>query len=137
MTLETRIHNIKVWFGEYWAWWVTLNLCSFVLLFAYGCEPKTKSLYESGGKITRAELQTELGLLLARAEAGTKDLDRQDKIRNLIFENAIFIAQGGQVNPVGVVTSIMALLGIGATVDDLRLRNERKKQPVLDPVKPR
>lgn len=137
MTLETRIHNIKVWFGEYWAWWITLNLCSFILLFAYGCEPKTKSLTTPDRKVTRAELQTELGLILARAESGTEDLDRQDKIRNLIFENAVFIAQGNQVNPIGVVTSVLALLGIGATVDDVRLRNERKKQPKLDPVIPR
>lgn len=137
MTLKTRIHNLKLWFGEYWAWWITLNLCSFVLLFAYGCEPKTKSLINENEKITRAELQSELGLLLARAKRGTEDLDRQDKIRNLIFENAIFIAQGGQVNPIGVVTSILALLGIGVTVDDVRLRNERKKQPVLDPTVPR
>lgn len=136
MTLETRIHNIKVWFGEYWAWWVTLNLCSFILLYAYGCEPKTKSLTRPGEKITRIELQTELELFLARAAAGKKDLDRQEQIRDMIFNQALVIAQGNQVNPIGVVTSILALLGIGATADDIRLRRQRKNQPVLDPTVP-
>lgn len=132
MTLKTRLHNIKVWFGEYWAWWVTLNLCSFILLYAYGCEPKTDSLISADKKVTRIELQTELELFLARARAGEKDLERQEQIRDMIFNQALVIAQGNQVNPLGVVTSLLAILGIGATIDDVRLRRERKKQPVLD-----
>lgn len=136
MTLETRIHNIKVWFGEYWTWWVTLNLCSFILLYAYGCEPKTKSISGSGKMVNRIELQAELEHFVARAVTGQKDIDRQEQIRDMIFNQALVIAQGNQVNPIGVVTSLLALLGVGATVDDVRLRRERKKQPVLDPTGP-
>lgn len=136
MSLKTRLHNLKVWFGEYWAWWVTLNLCSFILLYAYGCEPKTKSLISADKKVTRIELQTELELFLARAKAGKKDLDRQEQIREIIFNQALVIAQGNQINPVGVITSVLALLGIGATVDDVRLRRQRKRQPVLDKPDP-
>lgn len=134
MTLETRLHNLKVWFGEYWAWWITLNLCSIILLYAYGCEPKTASLISANKKVTRIELQTELELFLARARVGRKDLDRQEQIRDMIFNQALVIAQGNQVNPLGVLTSILAILGIGATADDIRLRRERKKQPTLNRV---
>lgn len=132
MTLETRLHNIKVWFGEYWAFATSFFICSLVLLYAYGCEPKTASLISADKKVTRIELQTELELFLARARAGKKDLERQEQIRDMIFNQALVIAQGNQVNPLGVLTSILAILGIGATADDLRLRRERKKQPMLD-----
>lgn len=110
-----------------------MNLCSFILIYAYGCEPKTKSLTRPGGKVTRIELQTELELFIARAAAGKKDLDRQDEIRDFIFNQALVIAQGNTVNPIGVLTGVLAILGIGATADDIRLRRQRKKEPYLDP----
>lgn len=134
MTLETRIHNIKVWFGEYWAFATSFFIIMLVLLYAYGCEPKTKSLTTPSVKVTREELQTELELFLARARAGEKDLVRQEQIRDMIFNQALVIAQGNQVNPLGVLTSILAILGIGATVDDVRLRRQRKNTPTLDRV---
>lgn len=136
MSLETKLHNLKLWFGEYWAWWTTLNLCSFILLYAYGCEPKTASLISADKKVTRIELQTELELFLARARAGEADIARQEQIRDMIFNQALVIAQGNQVNPLGVLTSVLAILGIGATADDIRLRRQRKKQPVLDKADP-
>ena len=134
MTLETKIHNLKLWFGEYWTWWVTLNICSLVLLYAYGCQPKTKSLTQPDHKVTRSELQTEIEMLLAKARIGEADLERQEEIRNLIFNQTLLVAQGQPVSPLGVMTSILAILGIGATADDVRLRKQRKKQPIYNPT---
>lgn len=132
MTLEQRLNNIKLWFGEYWLLWITGNLCVFLAFYAYGCEPKTKSLTDPAVKITRLELNEELDTLLIKAKIGEADLDRQEEIRNMIFNQTLLIAQGNQVNPIGIVTTLMAIFGIGATADDIRLRKQRKKEPVYD-----
>ena len=99
------------------------GLLSFgLLIFAYGCEPTTRSLVNPNTKVTSAELETEFKVLLLQHEARTADIGRQQEIRNLIFQTALATAESDGVNPLGVITSIMTILGIGALGDDLRLR---------------
>lgn len=98
------------------------------VFWAYGCEPKTTSMLDPGRKVDRSELTAELEILLTRHKSKIDDLDRQVAIRNVIFEQSLIIAQGGSVNPLGILTAALAILGIGTTVDDVRLRRERKKQ---------
>lgn len=97
-----------------------------MLFYAYGCEPKTRSLLDPNRKINRQDLTFEMQTLLNRSEVGFADLDHQIEIRNLIFQQGLLIAQGGSINPLGVITSVMAVLGIGAAADDIRLRKKIK-----------
>jgi len=101
--------------------------CILLLVFAYGCQPQTKSLIDPNEKVTRAELDYEIETLLARSKIRLADLDRQEELRSLLFEQTFIIAESGTVNPVGIITALMAIMGIGATADDIRLRKKQKK----------
>lgn len=114
---------------------ITLNICIFLVWYAYGCEPKTTSLIDPQRKVDRAQLKTEIELLIMQSENRIADLDRQVAIRKAIFEQGLLIAQTGSINPLGVATSLLAVLGIGMTADDIRLRKKIKKQPEPKPLK--
>lgn len=104
----------------------SLIICGLMLLYAYGCEPKTTSLIEPSRKVTRPELVTELDILIAKSDIAFSDLERQEKLRSLILQQTLTFHQTGIVDPVGLITSLMAVLGIGAVADDVRLRKKIK-----------
>jgi len=76
--------------------------------------------------VTRDELHDELSFIIAQAETRFKSLDRQDELKQLITDQALLFAQGGAINPIGLLTANAALLGIGATVDNVRRRKKEK-----------
>lgn len=97
-----------------------------LLLYAYGCEPETTSLIRAGEKVNREQLLTEMDLLEYKLEKGIADLDQQQRIRDLVFQQGLIVAQSGGINPVGIITTLMSVLGIGAVADDVRLRKKIK-----------
>ncbi len=101
-------------------------VAGFLLVYAYGCEPQTSSLITPGEKVTRTELITEIDLLEFKLERGIADLDQQQRIRDLVFQQGLIAAQTGTVNPVAVITGLMSVLGVGALADDVRLRKKIK-----------
>lgn len=117
-------------------WIISINVAIFVIAYAYGCEPKTQSLIYPERKVTRPELTTELELLESRASSGYNDLDRKERIRNIVLNQSLVIAQSGSVNPVGVITSILAILGLGVGADDVRLRKKIKETLQYGPPEP-
>lgn len=117
-------------------WLISINIAIFVITYAYGCEAKTKSMIYPDVKVTRSELTTELELLESRASRGYNDLDRKERIRNIVLNQSLVIAQSGSVNPVGVIMSIMSVLGLGVAADDVRLRKKIKNTITYEPVGP-
>lgn len=107
-------------------WIFSAVVCLCLLIYAYGCEPETQSIIYPEQKVDRLQLTYELETLIARGEAGFADLDRQIEIRNLIFQQGLIAVQGGTLSPVGVITTIMAIFGIGLAGDDIRLRKKIK-----------
>lgn len=105
---------------------IAVILIIILLIWAYGCPSKVESLHSPGKRVTRAEFEIETKGLLSTAEVRLIDLDRQDNIKRLIFENLLLTAQSGQFNLVGLVAGVATLLGIGATVDNVRKRKELK-----------
>ena len=97
------------------------------LLYFFGCESKVRSVTNPERKITRSELQLELDTLVSKCEIGFSQLDKQDEIRNLILQQALIAANATSFNPIGLITSLGTVLGIGATVDNVRKRKEIKK----------
>lgn len=115
---------------------VGLILCLGFLIYAFGCQPKTKSLLDPNRKVTGLELNAEVDFLIASYENRKLDLKQQQQIRDFILQQSFTIAQTGQVNPISIATSLMSLLGLGVVADDIRLRKERKKFMTYEPVKP-
>lgn len=98
-----------------------------LLVYAYGCKPTTESLRDPGRKVTREMLALEVNSLLAESKVRIADLDRQLELRNLIFQQTLIVAESGGINPIGLITSLMAIMGIGAAIDDVKLRKKQKK----------
>lgn len=107
-------------------------LCIALMFWFYGCESQVPSLVHVGKKVNRAELQLELEQLIASAGVRVMDLDRQNAFKSALFEQSVLLAQGGTINPVGLGLSIAAILGIGATVDDVRTRKRTKNNQPSD-----
>jgi len=99
----------------------------------HGCVSTTDSILQQGKKVTRGQLQLEFDQEIARltlaAKEGIKDLNLQDSIKDKLFEIGVIAASGGTVSPLGVATSIIGLLGIGAIIDN------RKKDGVISTLK--
>lgn len=97
--------------------WTVILSAAFGLLFTllcYGCEPKVKSLDSDIRLVNRAEFKIELERLLSLAELRLAELDQQEQIRGLIFNNAVSLAQGEQINPLGILTAIAGIYGLAA-----------------------
>lgn len=116
-----------------WPISIALAACCLLAFFGLACEPKTGSLVDPAEKVTRGELLSELDYLIARANTRISDLDKQQELRNFVFQQSLTIANTGVINPLGIATSLLAVLGIGATVDDVRLRKQRKLQITYEP----
>lgn len=109
-----------------WPLIISWVVCGGLLFYAFGCEPQTQSLIDPERKVTAAELEYEIDFLMTQHTSRLDDLQKQQEIRNFVLQQGLIFAEGGVVNPVGIITSILAILGIGAAGDDLRLRHQRK-----------
>lgn len=105
---------------------IAVVLITALLIWTYGCPSRVKSLNRPGQRVTRTELMIEIDTLLATAEAHLVDLNRQDNIKRLIFDNLLLTAASGQFNLLGLVAAAGTVLGVGATVDNVRKRKEIK-----------
>lgn len=94
----------------------------FVLIYAYSCQSVVVSGLQPGKKINRQQLVNEVDFFLAEAEAKFADLDRQDLVKDTIFNSILDLAQGKTPNPIGVVLTLASILGAGAGIDNIRKR---------------
>lgn len=112
--------------SDNWPKTVALILLTAFLLWGWGCPSRVPSLLERGKNITRPELQIELDTLIATAEFRMTSLDQQDQFRDLIFQNALLLVQGGQLNPVGIVTMLLTIYGATRGASDI-IKKVKKK----------
>ena len=101
-------------------------LSCLICLWSFGCESKVQSI-AGGVMVTRAELAIEIDTLARQVELKIVDLDRQDAIKQELFNIGIVIAESGidAVNPIGAALNIAGLLGLGLYFDN------RKKDALL------
>ena len=92
----------------------------FVLAWFQGCQPKVTSMFEPGTKVTREILTSEVELFLARAQEKYSRLDQKDALKLLLSEQAALVSKSGTINPFGLITSLLSILGIGAVVDNVK-----------------
>lgn len=105
---------------------LSIALASILLLIWWGCQGRAPSLIDPTKNVTRAELENELDLMLLRAEQGFARIEQREEIMNLIFQQALIAGQTGTINPFALLTSVGTILGVGATVDNVRKRKEIK-----------
>lgn len=101
---------------------IAIAISAMLLIWFYGCESKVPSIQNPKRNVTRAVFKMEIDSILQMAEYRYTQLDQQDAIKEALLTNALLVASGGAINPIAVVTSITAILGIGATIDNVRKR---------------
>lgn len=89
-------------------------------LYGYGCEAEVESMIKTDKQVNRAELQTEVDYLLSQARNRLADLDRQDEVRLLIFEQAALFAETGTINPMGLLTTAVSIAAVSFGLDQRR-----------------
>jgi len=95
---------------------ITAIVAVVICFWLYACESQVKSLDGSNRLINRAELQLELDNFIYSAQLRMLSLDKQDALRNIVVENALLIVQGQPFNPVGLITSVLAIYGTTTAV---------------------
>lgn len=116
-----KISNLKI----NWPKTFAITTLTILLFYGYACQPQVASLVHPGVKITRPELQIELDAIIATAEYRLAELDKQQQFQDIIFKNALLMAETGTVNPLGVITLLAGLYGVARGGQDLK--NKVKK----------
>jgi len=112
--------------SDNWPKVIALILLTGFLFWGHACQPTVKSLLVPGQKVTRPELQIELDTIIATADFRMADLDRQEAFRDIIFKNATLMIEGGTLNPVGILTLLAGLYGVGRGTSDFVKKVKKK-----------
>lgn len=105
-----------------WPKTIALTILTTLLFWGYACQPQVASLVHPGVKITRPELQIELDAIIATAEYRLTELNKQQAFQDIIFKNALLMAETGSINPVGILTLLAGLYGIARGTKDIKDR---------------
>lgn len=115
---------------------LAISIC--IVSWFYGCESKVRSLDDPKIFVSRVELEaeltshlntveTQLDLYIQRTDSKFLQLDRQDAIKKTVLGFLALYAETGTINPGGIISVIIGLLGTGAIVDNVRVRKNNKK----------
>jgi len=112
-----------------WQKSLALTILTALLLWGWGCPSRVESLNTPNKKITRPELQIELDSIIATATYRLAELDKQDQMRDVIFNNAFAMAEQGTLNPIGIMTLLAGLYGLTRGTSDIvkRIKNGKDK----------
>lgn len=121
---------------------VSAAICIVLLIWTFGCESKVRSLIRPDEEVNRAEFALEVqelskkqeidpDWLMGRAKLGFDKLDRDDAIRDQLFQFAALSASTGGVSTAGVITLLGSILGMGAVVDNRMKDKVIKNRPLV------
>lgn len=106
---------------------ISLLLATGLLIWFLGCEPKTQSLIDPTQQVTRAQLDIEIDTIISKSNIAYASLEKQEHLREFLLQQALIGASAGTINPLTLFTSLAAILGVGATVDNVRKRKDIKR----------
>jgi len=109
---------------------ITATILLLLLYYIVGCEPTAQSMLDADRQVTGDILMQEFKLIAATYEKRIADIELQQKIRNMLLQESLTLANTGQLNPVGIITSLMSIFGVAATADAVRSRNRLKKMSI-------
>ncbi len=126
---------------------VGIILAVSLLVWSFGCASKVTSPI-TNEQVTRAELTLEVDLQVKQIEAQLDGLQKQaalqfatldklDAVKHKLFEFASLTAANNAINPIGVVTLIGTLLGIGMGVDNRIKDKVIRNRPVNNKPPPK
>jgi len=98
-----------------------------LLSTTHGCDSKIESIRYPGTRITRGQLEIEVNNFLQEAEIRAEQLNIQDELKTTFYRIGMTTIESGTLNPIGLITTIAGILGIGATADNVRKRRDIKK----------
>lgn len=99
---------------------ISILLASTILIWAYGCQSRVRSLVNPSVLVSRDGLHLEVDNMIAQAELRFKSLDQQDAFKKALFDIAVNYMQGGQLNPAAVFVTLFSIVGGGALIDNRR-----------------
>jgi len=105
---------------------ISVIAACLMLLWFFGCPSQCPSILDPAKKVNAIELKAELDFLISKAESGRASIAQQEHLKNLVLQQAILASQTGTINPVALFSSIGAILGTGAVIDNVRKRKEIK-----------
>lgn len=105
-----------------WPKTIALIVLTALLFWGYSCQPQVASLLHPEQKVTRPELQIELDSIIATAEYRLSELAKQEAMQDVIFKNALLMAESGTVNPLGIITLLAGLYGVARGTKDIKDR---------------
>jgi len=91
-----------------------------ILVWLYGCQSQVKSIMHPDKLITRGELQLEADYLIGQTKVRLAELDKQDEIKRLVFEEAAIFGQTGTFNPTGLLNTLISVGAIAFGLDQRR-----------------
>jgi hypothetical protein len=85
-----------------------------------GCESSVKSPFTPEVKVTRDQLSAQVESYNVLVKLAVVSLDKQDLFRQYLVNEVLAVAQGGTLNPSGIIVGLVGILGVGAVVDNRR-----------------
>jgi len=99
---------------------ISFIVCGVLLYWGFACVPETRSPRDYSKKVTRAELDIEVQIYAKEVSLAYADLDKQEAVRNAILNAGLAYAKGEGFSIVGLMTTLMGILGVGAAIDNRR-----------------
>lgn len=116
--MATYMEQVKKFVSHNQGLVASIVVCAMLLAWS-GCYVKTTSPF-SGEKVTHSELEAEVQMYIVKVKAAYEDIAQQELIRKAILEAGWAVAQGGGVDFLGLGTTLMGIVGLGAVVDNSR-----------------
>lgn len=119
---------------------VGIVLVIVLLVWTYGCQSTIRSPI-SDKMVTRPELRLEVDIQVKRLEVELDNmqeqaalqfvaLDRQDEIKQKLFNFAALSVESNTFNPTGIITLAGTLLGLGFGIDNRIKDKVIKNRPI-------
>lgn len=123
--------SVKKWCRHNQGMMIAFVLMVIFVIWFFGCQSTVDSMIHPNRKITEPELRVEYSAEMRRLEAEIthleeitdirlQDIYRQDAMKQALYRNALIIAETGTVNPLGILSLLGTVFGIGAVIDNRR-----------------
>ena len=106
---------------------ITFIIAFALMISLYSCEPQTTSIINPTQKVTSEQLTNEINYLVAQTETKIADLEKKKAFRDSILRETVKLTTSGNLNVMGIMTNIAAIVGLGATIDNARKRKVIKR----------
>lgn len=120
---------MKTFIKNHWQQTAGVTIALALSLWAVSCHPTVPSLTDPQRQVTRGELQIELESLQATFELRSEQLTQREQLRKLILDNALLLADTQTFNPLGLITGLAALYGVGSAAKDTSSLVKKKLKP--------